>query len=188
MNRYVLVHAVSMDRTNDECSVLLIQKKKPEWQKGFLNLVGGSVEPGELPEHAAVRELFEESGLKPYCNDWEKEDPLITVVEMGRIIGIDEAVHCFRVFIENKDLNPRPTETELVRWYDWQYVKDDSRLLPSLRAVLPLMMSGVFNWQLTVHETFMNKELNTVYLTLPSNKHRRFKESKIVSQIIKGKK
>jgi 8-oxo-dGTP pyrophosphatase MutT (NUDIX family) len=186
MSRYVLVHAVSVDRSFDENSVLLVKKNKPEWQKGFLNLLGGSVEPGELPERAAVRELFEESGLEPFSNTWEKEKPQVTVVEMGRIDAANETVHCFRIFVSSVDLNPRPSETEIVRWYNWQSVKDDSRLLPSTRVILPLMMNGVHNWQMTVPETFMNKEFNTVYLTVPSNKHKRFKENPVVTKIIKG--
>lgn len=186
MNRYVLIHVVSVNRDFDENSVLLIQKNKPEWQKGFLNLLGGSVEKGELPEHAAVRELFEESGLKPFNDHWSSEKPQVTVVEMGRIVGLEETVHCFRIFVENTELNPRPTETETVRWFNWHAVKDDPRLLPSMRVVLPLMLCGIHNWQLTVHETFMGKELNSVYLMVPSNKHRRFKENPAVTKILKG--
>lgn len=183
MKRYVIVHPVSI-HDRDEGNILLVRKEKPDWQKGFLNLVGGSVEPNELPEHAAVRELFEESGLKPFPENWQ--DDKITVVEMGRIIGDEETVHCFRIFVSDTKLNPRPGEIELVKWFTWNQVKEDSRLLPSLRVVMPLMICGVYDWQVTVVETFMNKTANTVYLTLPSNKHRRFKNHPSVTAALKG--
>lgn len=44
-------------------NVLLIRKNRPQWQAGKMNGVGGKVEPGETPQGAAPRELFEETGL-----------------------------------------------------------------------------------------------------------------------------
>jgi 8-oxo-dGTP pyrophosphatase MutT (NUDIX family) len=44
-------------------SVLLIQKRKPLWQAGKLNGIGGHIEPGETSDHAMVREFTEETGL-----------------------------------------------------------------------------------------------------------------------------
>jgi 8-oxo-dGTP pyrophosphatase MutT (NUDIX family) len=48
----------------DYKKVWLIQKEKPEWQKGYLNGIGGKVEPGESFKEAALRELKEEAGLE----------------------------------------------------------------------------------------------------------------------------
>lgn len=44
-------------------SVLLIQKKRPAWQSGCLNGIGGKIEDGETPEQAMTRECLEETGL-----------------------------------------------------------------------------------------------------------------------------
>lgn len=44
--------------------VVLIRKKRPAWQAGKLNGVGGKVEPGESPHQAMVREFREEAGLQ----------------------------------------------------------------------------------------------------------------------------
>jgi len=44
-------------------SVLLIEKKRPPWQYGRLNLPGGKIEPNESPAECASRELEEETGL-----------------------------------------------------------------------------------------------------------------------------
>jgi len=44
--------------------VVLIQKQKPEWQKGYLNGVGGKKEEGESPFYAMVREFKEETTIQ----------------------------------------------------------------------------------------------------------------------------
>jgi len=46
----------------DFTNVLLIRKKRPEWQAGLLNGVGGKVEDGETPYAAMEREFMEETG------------------------------------------------------------------------------------------------------------------------------
>lgn len=41
--------------------VLLIEKKRPEWQKGKINGIGGKIESMESPGHAMIREFKEET-------------------------------------------------------------------------------------------------------------------------------
>lgn len=47
--------------------VVLIRKKYPAWQAGFLNGVGGKVELGETAHEAMIREFYEETGLLVNC-------------------------------------------------------------------------------------------------------------------------
>lgn len=47
--------------------VVLISKKRPGWQAGLLNGVGGHIEQHETRDHAMVREFEEETGL---CVDY----------------------------------------------------------------------------------------------------------------------
>lgn len=54
---------------DDNENVALIRKERPEWQKGFLNGVGGHVEEGEDSHEAMVREFKEEAGL--IVSTWE---------------------------------------------------------------------------------------------------------------------
>jgi len=43
---------------------LCVRKERPDWQRGKLNLPGGKVEPNETPHRAALRELYEETGIE----------------------------------------------------------------------------------------------------------------------------
>lgn len=59
MIRYVVGFIFSWDMKN----VILIKKQHPDWQKGRLNGIGGSIQPGETPTEAMIRECKEETGL-----------------------------------------------------------------------------------------------------------------------------
>ena len=60
MIKYVVGFLFNQDKTE----VVLIKKNRPDWQKGFLNGVGGKIEGDETPEMAMEREFEEEAGLK----------------------------------------------------------------------------------------------------------------------------
>jgi 8-oxo-dGTP diphosphatase len=57
MQEYVAGLALS-----ESHQLLLVRKKRPEWQRGLLNAVGGKIEDGETPEQAMAREFLEETG------------------------------------------------------------------------------------------------------------------------------
>lgn len=50
----------------------LIQKKRPDWQAGFLNGIGGKIESGESPLEAMVREFKEETGVDTAHDQWQR--------------------------------------------------------------------------------------------------------------------
>lgn len=50
--------------------VLLIEKKRPEWQKGKFNGIGGRMEIGESPVGCLVREFREETGILLDKDSW----------------------------------------------------------------------------------------------------------------------
>jgi 8-oxo-dGTP diphosphatase len=73
--------------------VVLIQKKRPEWQKGKWNGVGGHIEPGESCEHAMVRTFREETGVTTGYGYWE---------EVCKISIYDRfCCHIFRAFVHD---------------------------------------------------------------------------------------
>lgn len=51
--------------------VALIEKQKPEWQKGLFNGIGGKVEDGETYEEAMEREFEEETGVTIFKDEWK---------------------------------------------------------------------------------------------------------------------
>lgn len=55
-----------------EGRIALLRKKRPDWQVGKLNGIGGHIEPGETPKEAMIREAEEEVGLKLGGGCWEE--------------------------------------------------------------------------------------------------------------------
>jgi 8-oxo-dGTP diphosphatase len=57
---------------SDNISLVVIRKKKPAWQAGLLNGVGGKIEPGETELEAMIREFKEETGVDTAHVGWRK--------------------------------------------------------------------------------------------------------------------
>ncbi len=58
--------------TNNQ-NILLLEKKRPEWQRGFVNGIGGKVEGAAeetFPVLAMVREAREEAAFESSPSDW----------------------------------------------------------------------------------------------------------------------
>jgi len=71
----------------DGNKVVLIQKKRPAWQAGLLNGVGGHVErEDKSAHHAMVREFKEETGATSYTYDW---------THFATLAGEDWRVRCY---------------------------------------------------------------------------------------------
>lgn len=66
MKKYTIGALFSHDLTE----VLLINKLRPKWQAGKLNLPGGHIEEGENSFQCVSREFEEEAGIKIPAIDW----------------------------------------------------------------------------------------------------------------------
>lgn len=107
MKKYVLGFAFNIDTSN----LILIEKQKPDWQKGKLNGVGGKIEDYDsTPHHAMMREFWEETGVLIQSELWQH---FADMVFEDDIMGGSATVHCFRVF-DDSISNCRTIEEERI--------------------------------------------------------------------------
>lgn len=85
--------------------VALIEKKKPKWQEGRINGIGGKIEPGETAVQAMSREFYEETSVFLGAEHWR---------HAGRLIGNDWASEVFTAVHQHVAL-VRTNESEQVR-------------------------------------------------------------------------
>lgn len=165
MIEYVVVLPYTVD--TPVIRLPLVEKLKPEYMAGMLNLAGGKIEEGESPEDAARRELWEESGLES-VEEYDGMCPVETEY-MGVIIGNVSKIHCVRVPISSKqELSPRIEEKEKIEWYVYPHLLDQKYLMPNLRVTIPLMLKGIKGW--TILDKFNTwRTSNTHQVTLIFN-------------------
>lgn len=99
---YVLGFAFIPDRSK----VLLIEKKRPAWQLGMLNGVGGKVEQGELISAAMAREFQEETGILTEKEHW---------ASFGKCEGHDYKVYLYTTIIP--EVEPQALTDEPPMWF-----------------------------------------------------------------------
>lgn len=105
--------------------VALIEKKRPAWQAGKLNGIGGKIEPKETPFLAMIREFREETGS--------------TVVGWRQFACLSFAKGTVFFFTTIQDCELRSTTDEAVSWFA---VRDlpGLPLIHNLRWLIPLAM------------------------------------------------
>lgn len=112
--------------------VLLIRKRRPAWQAGKLNGVGGKIEPGETAIDAMRREFTEETGLR--VSDWQHVVTLRGADDFGS--GHGWAGHFFRAF---GDLGSALSVTdEQLEIHPAQPLPEDT--IPNLLWIIPLLL------------------------------------------------
>lgn len=118
-------------------NVVLIEKEKPEWQKGKYNAIGGKIEPGEAPLAAMVREFEEETSIQTKIEDW---NDLCT-------IG-DDAYEVYFYFCANKNWRDYMTcETEKVFHIHVMDLPDiRHRMIENLNWLIPLCIDKKSNF------------------------------------------
>lgn len=107
-------------------TVVLVQKRKPEWQAGKFNGVGGKVEPGENGHQAMRREFQEEAGVD--VPSWRS---------FCRLRGLNFEVEFFVAFGDTSKV--RTVETEEIVAVPMS-VLSHTPLIPNLRWLIPLAL------------------------------------------------
>lgn len=114
--------------SRDRSEVLLIEKRRPHWQAGKFNGIGGKLEPNETALAAMIREFREETGLQ--VTAWHH---FLTLVGNGWL------VYFFRAASELPSGTLLPPTDELPFW-----VKVNSLLeypiIPNLSWIVPLAL------------------------------------------------
>lgn len=116
MDRYVVGYLF-----NSEGEVCLIEKKRPAWQRGKLNGVGGHIEDGEAPEQAMIREFREEAGTA------------VTWRQFCFIYGSAYELYCFT---SRDDVEVNTMTDEPVNWYRINELPEN--IIPNLKWIIPM--------------------------------------------------
>ena len=118
--------------------VALIEKRRPLWQQGYLNGIGGHIEPKETAAEAMVREFYEETGAnvttwKPFCT----------------LLGSTWDVEWFKAF-GSCELNTMTDER--VSWVSINDILTDQvKTIPNIKWLI-LMALDINNVTATVHD------------------------------------
>jgi len=114
--------------TNNCQNVILIRKKKPLWQEGKLNGVGGKIELNETPLTAMIREYHEEAGVV-----FDKWDNFLTIQYLSCTVyffkGFDDG--CFYQS-ETKELE----NIEKIEIGHWPF----NEVIPNLNWIINLAL------------------------------------------------
>lgn len=120
--------------TKDQLQVLLMTKKRPEWQQGFLNGVGGKIEKDEKAIDAMIREFGEET---VYCPEtkWEQFASLVGKTEDDELFE----VKFFRAFgLYTINIQKDNPHDELTNLYEVENLPEN--VIPNLRYLIPMAL------------------------------------------------
>lgn len=109
--------------------VALIEKTKPDWQKGKLNAIGGKIEAGELPDNAMRREFLEETGLD--ISNWKR-----FCVLRGES-DVNWRVHFYYAIGDLSKIRQMETEKPFIAGVD-AVGRVYDQVIPNLRWLIPM--------------------------------------------------
>jgi mutator protein MutT len=117
-------------RRGDE---ILLAMKKRGFGQGKWNGAGGKLEPGELPIHAAIRDVEEEIGVTPKN---------LQIVGELHFFDLPKTEHyCFVYTTDEWEGEPIETEEMRPQWFKESKIPYDE-MWPDDRFWLPLLLAG----------------------------------------------
>ena len=146
MKQYTIVYACRCGiHPTARTPIVLIGRKKKDWQQHKINLPGGSLEEGEDPVAGGIRELREETGLHA--------DPKRSF-KVGEIRGATYVVHVivakYPSFRDGQFQQPKCIEFEEGAIFKqvWGDLRDRPELISNLKLIIPLCRAEVRGWVL----------------------------------------
>lgn len=129
-------HSLAFVFNSDLSEVILIEKQRPQWQKGLWNGLGGKIEPGESIQECLIREVKEESGLSIPLKSW---------VEIASMTAQDWNVLIFGASIPKSSTPLHSATGEVVKWFS---LKNFPQVIDNLYWLIPLSMNKLQNQDL----------------------------------------
>ena len=126
-----MVYVVGFRFDEARQQVVLIEKNRPEWQRGKLNGVGGKVEDLEIPPEAMVREFEEEASLKTNQDDWE---------EMGRLEGDFGKLHVYKSVGSLAGI--KTNTDEIINIIPVNQIHSATNIVNNLKYIIPYLLHG----------------------------------------------
>jgi len=142
--------------------VLLIEKRKPAWQAGKWNLPGGHIEEtDDSPEDAAVRELWEETGIRA-----DRKQVRVFGTLEGEGYHISVCFCPYNGWFAGREQQPMKLTAEpVIEKRLLEVVNNADRLIPNLRVIIPLMATRTTGWCIRGNEGDKAETSWTVELT-----------------------
>jgi len=110
-------------------AVLLIEKKRPEWQAGYWNGIGGKIEENETPVEAIEREAWEEMGLHHIF------DHALTFVCPGGTVFV------YYTVLDWPNISFKQKEDEPLKVWPVNFLPE--KVMASLRWLIPVCLSSI---------------------------------------------
>ncbi len=126
--------------TEERDAVVLIEKARPDWQRGKFNGIGGHVEDGETPFEAMLREGSEEAGVTV---DWQ---------HFATMVGADWTCFCFRAFDTEAAETANGDGDEKIYFVPLANLPKKP-LLPNLAWLIPFALDGEIKGLSTIRYT-----------------------------------
>lgn len=129
MKGYVLGFLFSQDKRH----VALILKKRPEWQAGCLNGIGGKIEKDETPLQAMIREFKEEADY--ICTEWR---------EFANMKNSQFIVHCFVGYSDEKQQLTSLTDEIVMKVLVNDVYTNQYKTIPNLKWLIAMALDDGF--------------------------------------------
>lgn len=132
----MLNYVVGFILSKDKREIVLMEKQKPQWQKGKFNGIGGKANESEHPYDAMRREFKEETGV-----DLEREELHLFALLKFKEINL----FCFRGFTD-KIYDCRTIEAEEVLVMKVKTALASKTIIPNLKVLIPMAIDEEFEY------------------------------------------